>query len=69
MIIYTYLMQIADVSGYDCDTTNDCKPRYEQQLNIPEFLFAEIEQQILNVMINTLQVPAEDSDNKINIHR
>ena len=59
----------ADVSGYDCDTTNDCKPRHEQQLNIPEFLFAEIEQQVLNVMLNTLQVPAEDSDNKINIHR
>ena len=38
-------------------------------MNIPEALFAEIEQQVLAVMMNTLKIPAEDSDNKINLHR
>ena len=40
-----------------------------QPIYIPEALFAEIESQVINTMMNTMQVPAEDSDNKINIHR
>ena len=45
-------------------------PKYnEQPIYIPEALFAEIEQQVINVMMNTMQIPAEDSDNKININR
>tara|TARA_Y100000592_G_scaffold20780_1_gene31907 strand:+ start:13282 stop:13953 length:672 start_codon:yes stop_codon:yes gene_type:complete len=58
-----------DISGYNCDTEDDCTPRYMQQLFIPEFLFAEIETQVLNQLMNTLKVPSEDSDNKININR
>ena len=46
-----------------------CKPRYEHEINIPEALFAEIEQQVLGVMMNTLKIPAEDADNKLNLHR
>ena len=58
-----------DISGYNCDTEDDCTPRYMQQLFIPEFLFAEIETQVLNQLMNTMKVPSEDSDNKININR
>ena len=36
---------------------------------IPEFLFAEIEAQVLGGMFNTLKIPAEDSDNKQNVNR
>ena len=52
-----------------CDTEDNCTPRYLQQLYIPEFLFAEIETQVLNQLMNTMKIPAEDSDNKININR
>lgn len=58
-----------DISDWLCDSKDDCTPRYEQDMNIPESLFAEIEQQVLNIMMNTMQIPAEDSDNKINLHR
>ena len=59
-----------DISTWLCDSDADnCIPRYEQELNIPDFLMAEIESQILNVMFNTLKIPGEDSDNKINPHR
>ena len=58
-----------DISSWICDSKDNCTPRYEHQMNIPESLFAEIEQQVSNVMMNTMQIPAEDSDNKINLHR
>jgi len=58
-----------DISKWDCDDKNDCTPRYLQNFYVPEFLFAEIEAQVLQQMFNTLKVPAEDSDNKQNINR
>jgi len=58
-----------DISGFTCDVDDDCIPRYKQQIFIPEFLFAEIETQVLNQLLNTMKVPSEDSDNKININR
>ena len=58
-----------DISKWTCDKDDDCIPRYEQQMNIPEFLFAEIETQVLAVIFNTIKVPSEDADNKQNINR
>ena len=56
-----------DISVWQCD--DKCVPHYEQDINIPESLIAEIEGQVLNIMTNTLKIPSEDSDNKINPHR
>ena len=58
-----------DISKWSCDISDDCTPRYLQNIYIPEFLFAEIETQVLNQLMNTMKVPSEDSDNKININR
>jgi hypothetical protein len=58
-----------DISKWSCDTSDDCTPRYLQNIYIPEFLFAEIETQVLNQLMNTMKVPSEDSDNKLNINR
>ncbi len=59
-----------DIGSWLCDDDEDnCVPRYEQDINIPDFLFAEIENQIIATMTNTLKIPSEDSDNKQNIHR
>tara|TARA_R100000152_G_C6770071_1_gene196115 strand:- start:693 stop:1367 length:675 start_codon:yes stop_codon:yes gene_type:complete len=58
-----------DISSWNCDTQFDCTPRYEQQIFIPEFLYTEIEQQVVNQMMATLKVPPEGADDKINIHR
>ena len=53
----------------DCDTENDCTPRYNKEIYIPEALFAEIENQVIATMSGTLQIPSEDSDNKRNLAR
>jgi hypothetical protein len=58
-----------DISFWNCDKEDNCKPRYTQQFFVPEFLFAEIETQVISQMSATLQIPPEDADNKINIHR
>ena len=58
-----------DISKWTCETDDDCVPRYKQQMNIPEFLFAEIEAQVLAGIFNTIKVPSEDADNKQNINR
>jgi hypothetical protein len=57
-----------DISEWTCEK-DECTPRYLQKINIPEALFAEIEQQVMAVMSNTLRIPTEDSDNKQNLHR
>lgn len=58
-----------DISDWLCDSKDQCTPRYEQDINIPESLFAEIEQQVIVLMGQSIQIPSEDSDNKINTHR
>ena len=58
-----------DISKWTCKTEDDCVPRHLQIMYIPEFLFAEIENQIMNVLLNSIKIPAEDSDNKQNINR
>ena len=58
-----------DISEFDCDPRNNCIARHLQRFFVPEFLFAEIETQVMNQLLNTMKVPAEDSDNKININR
>jgi len=58
-----------DISKFTCEEEDNCIPRYKQQFNIPEFLFAEIEAQVLAGIFNTIKVPAEDADNKQNINR
>lgn len=58
-----------DISKWTCEEEDNCVPRYLQQLNIPDFLYAEIEQQVLNVLFNTIKIPSEDADNKQNINR
>ena len=40
-----------------------------KSIYIPEFLFAEIESQVLQEAFNTMKVPVEDADNKQNINR
>lgn len=57
----------SDISNWQCD--DKCIPHYMQDVNIPESLLAEIEGQVLSIMTNTLRIPSEDSDNKINPHR
>jgi len=53
----------------DSTEERDCILRQDQESNIPDDLFAEIEQQVLNELTMSLQIPADDSDDKQNIYR
>jgi len=48
-----------DVSNFTCDSKTDCTLRQEQQLSIPEYLFSEIEQQVIQSILVSMQVPSD----------
>ena len=56
-------------SSYTCEKTDDCVPRYKQEIYIPESLFPEIEQQVLISMTNTMKIPEDVNDDKRNLNR
>ena len=58
-----------DISKFNCDPSDNCVPRQRQQIYVPEFLFAEIESQVLQEAFATMKVPVEDADDKQNINR
>tara|TARA_Y100001938_G_C8060340_1_gene416839 strand:- start:709 stop:1380 length:672 start_codon:yes stop_codon:yes gene_type:complete len=58
-----------DISEWNCDPNDNCKPRYLQQAYIPEFLYSEIESQVLQQLLMTAKLPPEDSHNNQNILR
>ena len=47
----------------------DCILRQDQESNIPDDLFAEIEQQVLQELTMSIQIPADQSDDKQNALR
>lgn len=61
-----------DINGYASDGKDgdkDCVIRQEQSTNIPDDLFAEIEQQVLAEMLPQTQLPTNNADDKQNIFR
>jgi hypothetical protein len=58
-----------NIGAWLCEEGAECEPRYKQEINIPEALFAEIETQVVNAMLLTVKVPVEDGDNKVNVNR
>lgn len=55
--------------GKDGDGKNECVIRQKQLTNIPEDLFAEIEQQVLAEILPQTQIPPNEADDKQNIYR
>ena len=51
------------IAMYTCDG-NVCAPRQSEQIHVPEYLFAEIEQMVLKDLGMMLQIPLEGSDDK-----
>jgi len=61
-----------DISKLACDGRDgekECSLRQDQETNIPDDLFAEIEQQVLQELTMSLQIPPDDADDKQNIYR
>lgn len=47
----------------------DCKPEQDRTLDIPDYLFAEIEQMVLQELMPSLQIPADGADDSQNVMR
>lgn len=59
-----------DLTGFTCSEDPGCIKRQEQQLIVPEYLFTEIEAQVLNDLKFTMSVPNDMAeDDKQNILR
>lgn len=58
-----------DVSGFKCDSEETCLVRQDQNLIVPDYLFAEIEQAVLNDMRGVLNIPQDPADDKQNSQR
>lgn len=52
------------IAMYTCEG-DVCAPRQSDQTHIPEYLFAEIEQNVLRDLGMMIQTPVEDADNKM----
>lgn len=56
-----------DISSYNCtDCEDDCLPRQDQPLNIPDYLLGELESQVLKELGFTVQLPTDPIPDKVN---
>jgi len=58
-----------DITKWNCDPEDDCDPRQVQPFNVPDFLFAEIEQNVLKDIMSTAAIPSDDFHDNQNIAR
>lgn len=57
-----------DISSWSCDT-DSCIIRSDQTLNVPDYLFGEIESQVFKDLTGMLQVPVDPINDKQNAAR
>lgn len=56
-----------DISAYNCDLEDNCVSKQDMTINIPEFLFSEIEQMVMKDLSFIMQVPADPQHDNRNI--
>lgn len=57
-----------DISSWSCDT-DSCMIRSDQTLNVPDYLYGEIESQVFKDLTGMLQVPVDPINDKQNAAR
>lgn len=59
-----------DISSYVCSLDpRDCVQEQDRQLDIPDYLFAEIEAMVKQELIPTMQIPSDGPDDSQNVLR
>jgi len=58
-----------DITKYNCDPCDDCKPRQNQLFNVPEYLHGEIESNVIKDFGLTVQLPSDITSDKQHILR
>jgi hypothetical protein len=54
-----------DITSYICDNGDECEPKQDKPLGIPDYLIAEIEQLTIKEISMLHTIPVLDADNKI----
>lgn len=57
------------LGDFICDSKDACLPKHDQQLSLPEYLFSEIEQYVVQELTIMMKVPADNTDDSQNILR
>jgi hypothetical protein len=52
-----------DISAMNCDKADDCLFIQDQKINVPEFLFSEIEQLVIRDLGIMIQIPSDPGQN------
>jgi hypothetical protein len=55
-----------DITSYNCDTCDDCVLRTDQQFNVPDYLHAEVESNVMKDLSIMLQIPSDVQSDKQN---
>lgn len=58
-----------DISFFTCDKELECVPRQQQYSYIPDYLFPDIEKQVIAELTLALKIPADGADDKQSITR
>jgi hypothetical protein len=58
-----------DITKYNCDLSDDCLPRQLQSFNVPDYLHAEIESNVIKDFGLTIQLPIDVTADKQHILR
>lgn len=58
-----------DVSTYNCDASDDCSFIQDKHINIPEYLFSEVEQLALRDLGAMMQIPEEGQHDNRSVTR
>lgn len=56
-----------DISGYNCDVADDCQYIQDKNFSIPEYLYAEIEQNVIKDLGAMMAVPSDVQQDNRNI--
>jgi len=56
-----------DISSYNCDVTDDCLYIQDKSFSIPEYLYAEIEQNVVKDLGAMISVPSDTQQDNRNI--
>lgn len=58
-----------DISNYNCDPADDCQYIQDKNFNVPEYMFPEIEQNVMRDLGIMLQIPQDaQHDNRHTAH-
>lgn len=58
-----------DISMYKCNYDTRCQPRQKQSLNVPDYILADVEAQVMKDLAFSLQIPSDSAHDNINPNR